>query len=205
VPLSRPPAPLRSSTGLSEREHLRLVTRGFPDAHAHAQLPGSPADYGLPFHPARGPCFPFALDAGARGRPLTQLHPLRSLTPPESPFTPPQVAPRRRPLLSWRSALLEHVPLDLGASTRPDLTVRAPPAPPGADRDLEDLRERAASTPVAGRDPHRRKRRLDPVGRSQPCVGWAPPPPRRRTDSLDLVPTTAAVIPGLQSFGVSRT
>jgi hypothetical protein len=108
--------------------------------------------------------------------PLTQLHPLRSLVPPESPFTPPRVAPRRRPLLSWCCALLELVLLDLGTSTRPDLTVRTPPAPLETDRDFEDLRERAASTPAAGRDPPRRKRRFDPVGGPQPGVDWTPPP-----------------------------
>jgi hypothetical protein len=39
--------------------------------------------------------------------PSHQLHPLRSLDPPASPFVPPRVTPRRPPILSWISAPLE--------------------------------------------------------------------------------------------------
>jgi len=50
APLSRPTAPLRLSTGVLERASRDLVTVRFADAHALTQLPGSPNDYGLPFH-----------------------------------------------------------------------------------------------------------------------------------------------------------
>jgi hypothetical protein len=56
APLSRPPAPLRLSTSALERHLANLVTVGFIDAHAHAQLPDSPDDYGLSFSaPERTP------------------------------------------------------------------------------------------------------------------------------------------------------
>jgi hypothetical protein len=42
--------------------------------------------------------------------PFRQLHRLRSLTPPANPFTPSQVALKRRPILSWSSAPLELSP-----------------------------------------------------------------------------------------------
>jgi len=101
------PAVLHRGPG---RDSQRLVARGFPDSHAHAQSPGSPTNYGLPFRALRRPRFPFTLGAEHRGRPLTQLRPPRSLLPPGSPFTTTRVAPRARPLLSWRSALLELPP-----------------------------------------------------------------------------------------------
>lgn len=149
-------APLEAASSLAVlhqgpgRDSQRLITRGFPDSHARAQSPGSPADYGLPFHPARRPCFPFTLGAELRGRPLTQLRPPRSLVPPESPFTPTRVAPRARSLLSWRSALLEPLPLNLGASARPDLTIRTRSSPEGSQLRLRGPTRRRSTAPTPG-------------------------------------------------------
>lgn len=94
-PLSRPlcsPAVIHEVRGRGLR---RLVTGGFPDAHARAWWPGSPADYGLPFHATRGPRFPFALDAGCRDRPQP---PASSASKPCSPCE--SVPPRNRLFLS---------------------------------------------------------------------------------------------------------
>jgi hypothetical protein len=44
------PASPRLSTSVLKRTPRRLIATGFPDSHAQsAQLPSSPADYGLPF------------------------------------------------------------------------------------------------------------------------------------------------------------
>jgi len=50
APLSRPLAPLQSSTSAQRRAFRVLIAACFTDSHARAQLPGSPDDYGLPFH-----------------------------------------------------------------------------------------------------------------------------------------------------------
>jgi len=173
------------------RDSQRLITRGFPDSHARARSPGSPTDYGLPFHMARKPHFPFALGAERRGRPLTQLSPSRSLVPPESPFTPARVAPRRRPLLSWSSALLEPVPLNLGVSTRPSLTAGARPSPRrvGAAASEDPRGAEAPRRPPAPREASRRQAPLRPLRRIPARCGLGLAASRRRTCSCDLLPT----------------
>jgi hypothetical protein len=60
VPLSRPLAPLQSSTDVLDSSPSQPFTPGFPDVHALAQLPGSPGGYGFPFR-RRKVCFPVAL------------------------------------------------------------------------------------------------------------------------------------------------
>jgi hypothetical protein len=76
---------------------------------SHTQLPGSPGGYGLPFtHPKARSRSPWA--PSGRTVPFRQLHRLRSLDPPASPFAPARVAPNRRPILSWVSAPLERSP-----------------------------------------------------------------------------------------------
>jgi hypothetical protein len=112
APLSGPPAPLRSSTDVLDRRRPSLITASFRDARAHAQLPASPADYELPFHTPRGRRFPVTPSSSDGTEPFRPLHPLRSLDPLASPFTPTRVAPSQRPLLSWPSA-----PPELSPST----------------------------------------------------------------------------------------
>lgn len=150
APLSRSLAPLRLSTSVPDAV-LRALPVGFPDSHARAQSPGSPADYGLPFHPARRPRFPFTLGTGHRGRPLTQLSPPRSLVPPGSPFTSTEVAPRDRPLLSWLSALLELLPLEPRRLCPPE--PRGPntsPPPKGQVCDLRGPTRCRSTAPTPG-------------------------------------------------------
>lgn len=85
VPLSRPLAPLQLSTGVQECTVLRLITSGFTDSHAFAQLPGSPSDYELPFDEPKLASRSFwARDSGIT--PFRQLHLLRSFTPLANPF-----------------------------------------------------------------------------------------------------------------------
>jgi len=138
------------------RSFLRLITNGFPDAHGCPRLPGSPADYGLPFHEAETP-LPGHPEHWTLNRPFTQLHPLRSFFPPASPFTPTRVAPSSRPILSWLSALLECVPPNLGTSVppRPESlsTQSRPTARPKANR---------RPTPRDPEDPHGRNRTFTP-------------------------------------------
>jgi len=100
VPLSRPLAPLRLSTGVQKRTVRSLVTPGFTDSHALARLPGSPSSYGLPFaRPRSTSRLPWAPCGGFTS--FRQLHPLRSFPPLVRPFQPLRVAPR--PLAAARS------------------------------------------------------------------------------------------------------
>jgi hypothetical protein len=73
-----------------------------PNAHAFARLPGSPDDYGSPFRePKPTSRSPWVSSGGITS--FRQLHLLRSLDPPVSPFAPRRVSPTRRPMLSWTS------------------------------------------------------------------------------------------------------
>jgi len=73
----------RSSTRASG-----LITASFPDAHARARWPGSPDDYGRPFLRKPKPASSRTPRAPTNGIVASrQLHPLRSLDPPASPFT----------------------------------------------------------------------------------------------------------------------
>jgi hypothetical protein len=92
APLSGPHAALRLSTGVRGRTPRVLITARFTDVHAFAQLPGSPNDYGFPFHaPSRHVHepksastpfemrFPVSLGLEQRNRPV----------PPASPASQP--------------------------------------------------------------------------------------------------------------------
>jgi hypothetical protein len=85
----------RLTTRHSRPYCLRFLRRPRP----RAQLPGSPEDYELPFDepkPAsRSPWTPSNGTVMPR-----RLHPLRSLDPPASPFTPARANPNQRPILS---------------------------------------------------------------------------------------------------------
>lgn len=110
APLSRPPAPLWSSTDVLGRTSRGLVTARFTDFHAFTQLPGSPNGYGFPFHSS---------EDVLSGRPGTRAaEPSRSarfthfeaLFLLASPFSPARVAPSWLSLLSWTSSPLELSP-----------------------------------------------------------------------------------------------
>jgi hypothetical protein len=119
----------RAKTHPSEPYHRRFLRR----PHPKAQLPGSPDDYEVPFHAPRRASR--SLRARASGTvPFRQLHPLRSVDPPASPFAPGQVAPNRRPILSWAFASLEPSPPRLGVSNPPaPRGTRTPSSPEGSD------------------------------------------------------------------------
>jgi len=103
-------ASLRSFTDVLRRRHSVLITAGFHDVHAYAQLPASPNDYGIPFHAPRRKPFPVTLEPSDGTVSFRQLHPLRSLDPLASPFTSTRVAPSPRSILSWIFASLELSP-----------------------------------------------------------------------------------------------
>jgi hypothetical protein len=109
APLSGPPAPLRLSTNVLERSFPDLIAAGFPDSHAFDAVAWLPRRLWAPFSRAETR-FPVTLGPSRRTTPFRQLHPLRSLDPPASPFAPTRVAPSRRPILSWVCASLKISP-----------------------------------------------------------------------------------------------
>jgi hypothetical protein len=153
VPLSRPLASWQSFTNVRRRAARRLVTTGFPDAHAEAQLPGSPGDYELPFHEPR-PASRSLWTPNTGAVSFRQLHLLRSFVPPANPFTPTRVAPSRRPLLSW--------------SLRPSESLPDP-------RNLDPPRPESLSTRLLPQDPARYREDRQPSRSGEPS-----PPPKQR-------------------------
>ena len=63
----------------------RLIASGFADAHAFAQLPGSPSDYELPFHMPED-TFPGRSGLEQQAALYSELHLLRSFLPLTNPF-----------------------------------------------------------------------------------------------------------------------
>lgn len=105
-------ASLRLSSGVLRRTVRVLVTDGFPDVHAFTQLPGSPADYELPFHAPKHASW--SLWVSRRGAAsFHQHHPLRSFHPSCESVRDWVGSPLpNRPIPSWVSA-----PLELSPST----------------------------------------------------------------------------------------
>lgn len=85
-----------------ERASQHLIAAAFPDARARARLPGSRDDYELPFSAPKRPSRLLWVLKRETAR-FRWPHPLRSLDPPASPFTPDQVALDRRSILFWAS------------------------------------------------------------------------------------------------------
>jgi hypothetical protein len=83
--LSTPPCSLAVIHPPAVAHCLRLITAGFADAHAFAQLPGSPSDYELPFNMPEG-TRPGHSGLKQQTALYSALHRLRSLTPLTSPF-----------------------------------------------------------------------------------------------------------------------
>jgi hypothetical protein len=145
LPCSHPPACRRAALE-------SLSPPASTDAHAFTRLPGLPRRLWLPFprtrrHASRSTWGP-SMDA-----PFRQLHLLRSLDPPASPFAQARVAPDPRPLLSWVSAPLKRSP------TKP--------------RSLGPARPRGPNT-----HPHPKDRARDPKDRWPPEPGETRPTPR---------------------------
>jgi len=101
VPLSRPPAPSRSSTGVLEstiRALLPPVSSTSALARGCLTPPKTKGSLST-LAEARASRSPWTTDNGTS--PFRQLHPSRSLSPPASPFAPTRVAPSQRPILTW--------------------------------------------------------------------------------------------------------
>jgi len=137
----------------------------------------------------------------ARTAPSCQLHPLRSLDPPASPFAPTRVAPSRRPILSWASASLE-----LSPSTpwilRPAQTRGPEHAPVG--RSLRDTTRGTSRPPAPGETAPNTRMPWESL------VGGIPTPfgtgPRRLSTALLLpwpwVDRASPTVPDLRSLAV---
>jgi len=99
APLSRPRCSLAVIYQRAESRLTGLFAAGFRDSHARTQSPSSPVDRKLPFLPPEesrsGHPWP-----AQRNLSFRQLHPLRSLDPPASPFALTRVAPIQRSILS---------------------------------------------------------------------------------------------------------
>jgi hypothetical protein len=102
LPCRCPPTCWDASPGSCCRRFRRLP-------RPSAQSPGSP-DAWAPFRYARGRTSRSPWTPSGETVPFRQLHRLRSVDPPASPFAPAQVSLNRRPLLSWVSASLELSP-----------------------------------------------------------------------------------------------
>lgn len=109
APLSGPLAPLPLSTDVPRAPTSGLSRPVSADARDRSRLPGFPGTLWSSFQLAEAN-LPVLLAPGERNRVFRPLHRLRSFLPPASPFTTAWVAPPRRPLLSWTSALLKSSP-----------------------------------------------------------------------------------------------
>ena len=131
LPCSYPPQFQPTSIGALSPSVSRTPTLS-------AQLPCSPDDYELTFHaPKRASRSLWATDSR---RPSLQLHLLRSLDPPASPFAPTRVAPRQWSLLSWTFPSPSETLYSLGASNprAPRRALRTRPPPEGQACDPRD-------------------------------------------------------------------
>jgi len=186
APLSRPLAPLQSSTSAQRRAFRVLIAACFTDSHARAQLPGSPDDYGLPFHaPKRASRSPW--NPSDQTAPSRWLRLLRSLAPLANPFAPARVAPTWAPFLSWVFAPLESPVLASDPRTRPGTSASACAFVPRLAPDSSSPRlSGPCSPPNRVRPPWHQKHQLDLVGRFQPPSRLARTASRRRSYSLGL-------------------
>jgi hypothetical protein len=128
APLSRPLTPSRLSTSVSDAP-LSTVCLRFPRRprgwRSSLVPPSAMSSLSAGSRPHPGHS-----DLERRSRPCRKLHPSRSLPPLTNPFTPTQVSPRQRPLLSWVLPL-QRPSSDLGVSTRPDQSRSTTPSPEG--------------------------------------------------------------------------
>jgi hypothetical protein len=122
-------ASLWLSSGVLRRTTRVLVADGFPDAHAFTQLPGSPADYGLPFHaPRHASRSPWVSRRGTAS--FHQHHPLRSFDPSCESVRDWVGSPlSNRPIPSWVSAPLELCPSTPRILDPPGLAPEHSPSP----------------------------------------------------------------------------
>jgi hypothetical protein len=183
----------------AETHHPNLITTGFPDAHARDAVAWFPRRLWAPFFPCRSTLVwsPWVRDS--RTASFRQLHPLRSFVPPASPFTLTRVASSQRPILSWAYASLKYSP----STPR----IFDPPEPPGSEHAPSP--EGSGARLKGPRDPSSRvrpsryqKQRDNLVSRFRPLEGRPAPPPRRRSNSLDLGTTGEPDAPGPRSLEV---
>jgi hypothetical protein len=120
APLSRPLCSLAVIHRRAETYWSSPFAAGFTDVHAFTQLPGSPTDYGLPFHEPR------SVSRSSRARSsgiasFRRLHLLRSFPPLARPFRSTLGCPSVAGRFSRVSSPSKLDPPRLGSSTRPDL------------------------------------------------------------------------------------
>jgi hypothetical protein len=172
APLSGPHAPLRLSTSVPDAASWTLSPPVSSDSHAFTQLPGFPRRLWTPFSRAEAR-FPVALDPSDGTRPFRQLHPLRSLDPPASPFALTRVAPSQRaaPLLGFclSRAFSSHA-----SESRPARTSRARACP--FARRLRCTTRRTLTPPEPGETAPTRKHRSSLVDGFR-SLGDRPAPP----------------------------
>jgi hypothetical protein len=167
-PLSRPPAPLRSSTDLPVRPHASRSPRVSPTPEPLDPVAWLPSRPWAPF-PRGLPRLPVPLGCARLTVPDGRLHPLRSVPPPANPFASTQANPRRRPLLSWVSSPSE---------TLTEPRSLDPPRP-------VDLRSRPARRPCktgVARDRRPRRPKSPRLGEPSPqrCPKTSPGPAAQR-------------------------
>jgi hypothetical protein len=148
-----------------------------------------PSDnYGLPFTRTEVR-FPVVLDPSDGTRPFRQLHPLRSLDPPASPYASTRVAPNPRaaPLLGFclSRAFSSHA-----SESRPARASRTRACP--FVRRLRRTTRRILTPPKPGETVPTRKHRNSLVDGFQSLEDWPAPP-------LGGVPTPLALRPGTEA------
>jgi len=175
-------APLWLSTSVLDAAS-RVFHRRFPRRPRFHAVAWFPRRLWAPF-PRTEARFPVTLDPSDGTRPFRQLHPLRSLDPPPSPFTPAWVAPNRRPILSWASA-----PLELSPSTpRVLVDPLRPRGPEHAPHPKDRSTAQRTLTPLEPGEaaPTPESTEATSLADSSPLRDWPAPPHRRRPFSLDL-------------------
>ena len=202
VPLSRPLAPSQLSTSVPGCAPARPFASCFPDAHACTQLPGSPVDYGIPFHrplglASRFPWVPLGTHSFPVASPTSEL-----CSPCESVRSAPANR-ERRPLLSWSSALLETFlrPWNLDPPlARPKARRQHAPAPesPG----LATVRTSRPSLPGGASSAPGGAASVSSAG-SDLLRDRSAPPLGGDSFSLDLSPQQSATV-GLRSLEISE-
>jgi len=162
VPLSRPLAPLQSSTDPRAATLTRTYRPRFPRRPRSHAVAWFPRRLWVPFSRALTR-FPVALSRAWLRRPLGQLHLLRSLAPSANPFAPARVAPHQRSLLSWAFAPSE-TPIEPRrlepARTRKPVHRLHPEAPARDDEDRSPRHQVKSSLATSNA---RRLRRQSPV------------------------------------------
>jgi hypothetical protein len=156
-------------------DHLRFPRR----PGLSARLPGSPADHGFPFRVALSPRFPVTLGCARLYRPRRTASPASKRSSSSESVRVVRGEPHLDGRCSPGFLPLQRPCSNLGASTRPDPSIRAPvharlePKPdPPATSDREDPQPPRPGEPAPQRCPK--------TSPSPPALGFAASWPRRQ-------------------------